>query len=105
MDNRTAQLEQKLPVATRAERARRPRAPGSSSKRGAAPLLHELRTVKQLCQEYPHLFTEGSLRWMIFNAETNGFSDCIIRAGRRVLIDVRALREWMARRRGTTGSI
>lgn len=70
--------------------------------RSAAPQLEDLKTVKQLCQEYPHLFTEGSLRWLIFNGETNGFAACIIRAGRRLLIDVRALRHWMAQHRGST---
>lgn len=67
------------------------------------PQLDDLKTVKQLCQEYPHLFTEGSLRWLIFNGETNGFAACIIRAGRRVLIDVQGLRQWMAQRRGSDG--
>ncbi len=68
--------------------------------RKTPPQLENLKSVKQLCREYPHLFTEGSLRWLIFNAETNGFADCIIRAGRRLWIDVQALRRWMEQHRG-----
>ena len=37
------------------------------------PRLNRLRSVHQLCVEYPHLFTSGSLRWLIFNADINGF--------------------------------
>ena len=62
--------------------------------------LDDLKTVRQLCEQYPHLFTEGSLRWLIFNAQSNGFAPCIIRAGRRLLIDVQALRRWMDQNRG-----
>lgn len=66
------------------------------------PELRNLKTVKQLVQEYPGIFTEGSLRWTIFNAEQNGFDTCVIRMGRRVLIDQHALRRWFAKHRGMT---
>jgi hypothetical protein len=62
------------------------------------PDLANLRTVGQLCKEYPQLFTEGKLRWLIFNADTNGFSTCIIRIGRRIYIDTTELTRWMKRR-------
>lgn len=58
--------------------------------------LANLRTVKQMCQEYPHLFTEGSLRWKIFHAETNGFKGCVVRMGSKVLIDTEALSGWLS---------
>lgn len=29
----------------------------------------------------------GGLRWLVFNAETNGFATAFVRVGRRVLID------------------
>lgn len=62
-----------------------------------APNLKALRTVKQMVAEYPHLFPgEGSLRWMIFHAETNGFSKCVVRMGRRVFIDTEALSGWLS---------
>lgn len=58
--------------------------------------LDKLRTVSQLCEEFPHLFTEGRLRWLIFNAEENGFSNCVIRMQRRVFIDTEALTSWIS---------
>ena len=65
------------------------------------PELQHLRTVKQLCDEYPQLFSEGSLRWLIFRRENNGFSHCIVRIGRRLYIDIRMLRQWLAEHRGS----
>lgn len=53
-----------------------------------------LRTVKQLAAENP-AFTEGSLRWLVFNAASNGFDTAIVRVGRRVLIDVPKLNDWL----------
>jgi hypothetical protein len=65
------------------------------------PRLDQLRSVSQLCAEYPNLFTEGGLRWLIFQANTNGFDACVIRVGKRVYIDLDALQEWLAEHRGT----
>ncbi len=65
------------------------------------PDLQSLRTVRQLCEEYPHLFTEGSLRWLIFHRQTNGFDRCVLRVGRRLYIDLEALRQWLAEHRGS----
>ena len=59
------------------------------------PDLSNLRTVRQLCEEFPQLFTEGRLRWWIFNAENNGFAPCLFRKGRRVFIDKAALTNWL----------
>ncbi|MBF0213602.1 MAG: hypothetical protein HQM00_08565 [Magnetococcales bacterium] len=42
----------------------------------------------------------GGLRHLIFNAETNGFSSVIKRAGRRVLIDEAAFFRWMDKQNG-----
>ncbi len=61
------------------------------------PNLLALRTVSQMVQEYPHLFPgEGSLRWKIFHAETNGFDACVVRMGHRVLLDTEALSGWLS---------
>lgn len=38
---------------------------------------------------------QGGLRHLIFNADRNGFSACIRRVGRRVLIDERAFFAWV----------
>lgn len=44
-------------------------------------------TVKQFATKYP-AFKESSLRWMIFNRESNGFAHCFCKAGpKRILID------------------
>lgn len=45
-------------------------------------------TVNQFSAKYP-AFTQGGLRWMIFNEETNGLAEegVIVRCGRRVLIN------------------
>lgn len=64
------------------------------------PRLSRLLTVKQMVDTYPHLFTEGSLRSMIFNRKRNGFDECIVRIGRKILIDTDQLRLWMVHRRG-----
>ena len=60
------------------------------------PRLERLRSVRQLCDEFPHLFTEGSLRWQIWRGAETGFDVCVVRIGRRVLIDTDRLREWLA---------
>lgn len=44
-------------------------------------------TVKQFAERHA-AFSENSLRWMIFNRETNGFGDCFCKIGpKRILID------------------
>ena len=55
-----------------------------------------LRTVRQLSEELP-AFTEGSLRWLVFHAETNGLESALVRppGNRRVLIDVEAFAAWL----------
>lgn len=37
----------------------------------------------------------GGLRHLIFNAKVNGFNACIVRAGRRVLIDEQSFLNWL----------
>ncbi len=64
------------------------------------PELQHLKTVNQLVEEFPHLFTRGALRWLIFNRKTNGFDRCILRVGRRIFIDTRQLEIWFAEHRG-----
>lgn len=55
-----------------------------------------LTTVKNLPKSYPYAdFNEGGIRWLIFNANDNGFSKCIVRAGRKVLIDLDLFEKWL----------
>jgi hypothetical protein len=63
-------------------------------------MTRTLLTVRQFAEKHP-AFCEGSLRWLIFNAEPrtrsvngtreategNGMKPAIVRVGRRVLID------------------
>lgn len=39
----------------------------------------------------------GGLRHLIFHEKTNGFSDCLVRVGRRVLIDEDKFFEWASK--------
>lgn len=41
----------------------------------------------------------GGLRHLVFNSKMNGFSKCLVRVGRRILIDEKAFFEW-ARKKG-----
>jgi hypothetical protein len=36
----------------------------------------------------------GGLRYLVFHEHTNGFSHCVVRKGRRVLISERRFFEW-----------
>ncbi len=51
-------------------------------------------TVEQLATKYP-AFTEPSLRWLLFNRETNGFAAAVVQLGRRLLIDEVAFVAWL----------
>ena len=55
-----------------------------------------LCTVKNLPNHYPDAnFTESSIRYLIFHAKENGFDNCIIRIGRKLLIDLDAFEEYL----------
>lgn len=56
--------------------------------------IPNLLTVRQFVQRHP-AFTQGSLRYLIFNANTNGMNTCLRRIGRRVLIDEEAFFTWV----------
>ena len=52
-----------------------------------------LVTIREFCRQrtWP---TEAGLRWLIFNSQENGFGKCVVRIGRRVLIDEKAFFKW-----------
>ena len=64
-----------------------------------------LLTVTQLSEKSP-AFSEASLRWLIFNAVTNGLDRALMKVGRRILIDVSEFERWLEDQRlgevGTT---
>ena len=49
--------------------------------------FQNLRSIKQLVEINP-AFSEGSLRWLIFNAKQNDFDSVLVRVGHRVLVDL-----------------
>lgn len=57
-----------------------------------------LRTLRQLAERNP-AFTEGALRWHVFNAKSNGLDKAIVRIGRRVLVDELEFNRWLESKR------
>lgn len=53
-----------------------------------------LLTVRQFSEKHP-AFPQGSLRNLIFQAETNGFKRCIRRINSKVLLDEREVFSWV----------
>lgn len=62
-------------------------------------ISERLRTLRQLAERNP-AFTEGALRWHVFNSKRNGLDSAIVRVGRRVLIDEQAFSHWLEQQRG-----
>ena len=58
------------------------------------PAQRQLYTVTQFCQHHP-AFTQGGLRWLLFNRETNGLKKAVVRVGRKLLIDENAFFAWL----------
>lgn len=71
----------------------------NTSKSNSTPLVAQLFTVKQLAQKYP-AFSEGSLRYLLFNRERNGLDRAVIQIGRRVLIDEQEFVAWLRQQKG-----
>ncbi|WNV04976.1 hypothetical protein RP726_00845 [Candidatus Methylospira mobilis] len=59
----------------------------------------KLSTVRQFSEKNP-AFTQAAIRNYVFNAKTNGFDTCIIRIGRKILIDEAAFFQWIERING-----
>lgn len=47
----------------------------------------EYLTVAQLSHRYP-AFSQGSIRWLIFNMDTNGFNIVVRKIGRKVVLSL-----------------
>ena len=58
--------------------------------------IPSLYTIKQFSKRHP-AFPEGSLRWRIHKAKTNGLAEsgAIVRNGKRVLIDEEKWFVWL----------
>ena len=61
-------------------------------------ISERLRTIHQLAERNP-AFTEGALRWHVFNSKQNGLDRAIVRVGRRVLIDECEFSRWLEQKR------
>ena len=70
-----------------------------TSQNEAKPCTRTLLTVKQFCQQNP-AFTEGGLRWLLFNRQDNGLARAVFKVGRRVLIDVDEFYLWLDQQNG-----
>ena len=57
-----------------------------------------LASVNQTAALYP-AFTVSSLRWLIFNQRLNGFSKCIRKIGRKILINLDQFESWVDEQR------
>lgn len=53
-----------------------------------------LLTIRQFAERHK-AFSQAGLRYLIFNASTNGMTKCLRRVGRRVLIDEARFFEWI----------
>jgi hypothetical protein len=51
-------------------------------------------SVRQAVQAYPWL-SEGTVRWWIFIGNQNNFESCILRIGRKILIDREKFEYWL----------
>lgn len=49
--------------------------------------------------------TENSLRWLRFNGDENGFNDCVVKIGRKVLIDLDRFEQWMDQQSSNGGAV
>lgn len=63
-------------------------------------MRRNLKTIPELAAGGP--FTEGQLRWFIFQAAGNGLTqaDAVVRVGRRVYIDVDRFGDWIDKQNG-----
>lgn len=58
-------------------------------------MKRNLKTVSKFTEGTP--FTEGQIRFWIFEAERNGLAECggVVRVGRRVYVDVDGFERWI----------
>lgn len=54
----------------------------------------EYLTVAQLSERYP-AFTQGSIRWLIFNGKSNGFNKVVRKIGRKVVLKLSDFKKYI----------
>ncbi len=58
-------------------------------------------TVKQLSEKYP-AFPASGIRHLIFHAKAKNFENCLIRVGKKVLVDSEKFSAWIESHRNAT---
>lgn len=58
-----------------------------------------LLSIRQFCEQNP-AFTEGGIRHLIFHKDENDFDQCMLRVGRKILINVSAFFRWLDEKNG-----
>ena len=61
-----------------------------------AQIKQKYVSIKYIPELYSGSFTQSAIRWLIFNEKKNGFSVCVKRLGRKILIDTEALDKWIS---------
>jgi hypothetical protein len=57
-------------------------------------------SVNGMPEWYKHLDWDiGTYRWLIFNRQTNGFNQCLIKIGNRWVIDLDCFENWLEQHR------
>ena len=54
----------------------------------------EYVTVSQLAKHFP-AFSEGSIRWLIFNSHINGFNKVVRKIGRKVILNMKEFKKFI----------
>jgi len=56
--------------------------------------LGKWATVRQVAEKY-RIFSESSLRYLIFNSKQNGLEKCLRRIGAKLLINLKQFDQWI----------
>lgn len=54
-------------------------------------------TVQQIPEIYKGAFTLSSVRWLLFNRETNGLNVCVRKIGKKLIIDLDEFEKWVSK--------
>lgn len=62
--------------------------------------IKDFMKIKQFLEIYPHVLSDGALRWIIFNWKTNGSNHFFRKLGKRILvISPQLFFEWLNTRK------
>jgi len=50
--------------------------------------LDNLKTISQMAKEYPGIFSENKLRWIVRNRDRNGFGKAVVILAGKALFDI-----------------